>query len=142
MLYENNITPLTIKTSNHISSLQISLPPPTPPSQSFSSTQFPYMDLPAVPWDQLEAGSEFVSLDNSRFQKDLDSIDKFIDEDDIDAAKIGYMKNINLGQNEKNVQTQSTKPLGRQRDEEDDEKEDKTVKCLYYALQCCECTIS
>lgn len=135
----HNSTPLTINTNNYKSSISI------PPSQlSQSSTSFSYKDLPEVPWECLEAGTANVSLRNSDFQKDLDSIDKFSDEDDIDAAKIGYTNNIKLGQMDKNPPQTKSQANGRQRTAADEEieKEDKTVKCLYYTLQCCECTIS
>lgn len=99
-------------------------------------------DLPSVPWDRLKRS---VGGDNSSaraaaalsgatdcnesltvlFQlqpKDLDSIDQ-LDDDSVDGA------------GNKGGKGQSKKP-------QKPEENEKTVACLYYCLQCCDCTIS
>lgn len=58
-------------------------------------------------------------------QKNLDSIDK-LDDDCVDAIKMS---------------NGSGKPVDKKHTDKDKDN-DKTVNCLYYALQCCECSIS
>lgn len=57
-------------------------------------------------------------------KKDLDSIDR-LDDDCVDAVKMS-------GGAHKYHNGADKKPLD----------EEKTVTCLYYTLQCCECSIS
>lgn len=67
-----------------------------------------------------------------KIQGDYDSIDRL---DDIDAAVIFDNNN-----------TKYRKPTNRKKyplpDDDNEKKDEKTVKCLYYTLMCCECTIS
>lgn len=100
------------------------------------------LDLPDIPWNRLDRGSDSVSMYTSRFQKDLDSIEKCdATDDDVDATRMVYLdpKNMTCGYG-----AEKRQPTSKQRrdDPDDEEKEDKGVRCLYYALQCCECTIS
>lgn len=95
------------------------------------------MDLPTIEWHHLDQGTDNVSMFTSRFQTDLDSIEKF---DVVDHVSVNPAKQTaQYGQN--GVRTVAL-PKRRIDSNDDDEEEDKGVRCLYYALQCCECSIS
>lgn len=101
-------------------------------------------DLPSVPWDRLKRsvggdnsptgtasalsgaadGNESLTVLFQLQPKDLDSIDQ-LDDDSVDGAGIKGGKG----------QQQQKKPPKK-------EENEKTVACLYYCLQCCDCTIS
>lgn len=83
--------------------------------------------LPKVPWDRVKRPPNAKQSLNelSQFQqKNLDSIDK-LDDDCVDAIK---MSNGKMKPSDKEAFN--------------DKDDDKTVNCLYYTLQCCECSIS
>jgi len=77
-------------------------------------------------------------------KKNLDSIERFDDHnsDDVDATKLSYLDLPKVpsfhggGVSGTDVVRHSDK------DTKKNDDEDCTVKCLYYALMCCECTIS
>ncbi|KAJ6646718.1 hypothetical protein Bhyg_01931 [Pseudolycoriella hygida] len=98
-------------------------------------------DLPNIPWDNVRDGSANVSINLSHLQN-LDSIERFDDHnsDDVDATKLSYLDLPKVpfhggvgGTDEVRHSIKDTKK---------NDDEDCTVKCLYYTLMCCECTIS
>lgn len=88
----------------------------------------------------------------SRFQTDLDSIEIFDaagaaaeNGDHVDAMLVKLNPNKQTVQygRQNGIANRSALPKRRiDKDDEDEDEEDKGVRCLYYALQCCECSIS
>lgn len=131
---------LHLTTSAPSSSVTVNTPSsPTPPPIPTSSPPplDDQLELPTIPWD-LVSGHCFTSslhlaaqnmIELSQLQQkngDLDSIDR-LDDDCVDAIKMS---------------TNGLAAKGNTKQQQADDKEDKTVTCLYYALQCCECNIS
>lgn len=99
-------------------------------------------DLPDIPWDNVQHCSRNVSINMSHLQN-LDSIERFDDHniDDVDATKLAYLDLPKVpfhGVNSTSEIRHSDNNKGTKKND----NEDCTVKCLYYTLMCCECTIS
>lgn len=104
----------------------------------FADDDDDHPELPPIPWERLRRFDSALQLDAenlielSQLQAkngDLDSIDR-LEDDCVDAIK--------LSSNGGPKGAASPKQERRDQDKDDD----KTVTCLYYALQCCECSIS
>ena len=100
-------------------------------------------DLPQIPWNAVKLPNTQLNF-SPQFQSDIDSIEKF---DDVDATKMVYLdnKNMQCGYNGKQLPDHYNRKANGQyynNTGDDEEKEEKTVTCLYYAIQCCECSIS
>ncbi|XP_037025050.1 uncharacterized protein LOC119066599 isoform X1 [Bradysia coprophila] len=100
-------------------------------------------DLPNIPWDNVQHCSRNVSINLSQLQN-LDSIERFDDHnsDDVDATKLSYLDLPKVpfhgGDGVSGTDQVRHSDKGTKKNDEDD----CTVKCLYYTLMCCECTIS
>lgn len=101
---------------------------------------FPADHLPSIPWDRLRSATNddddvvgpLMARATSAYllqKKDLDAIDR-LDDDCVDAA----MAN---GKGGKGVPDK-----GKGKAAKEVKCDEKTVTCLYYTLQCCECSIS
>lgn len=99
-------------------------------------------DLPNIPWDNIQHCSRNVSINLSQFQN-VDSIDRFDDQhsDDVDATKLSYLDLPKVPFHGGGKGTDEVRHNDRDKKKNADD-EDCTVKCLYYSLMCCECTIS
>lgn len=99
-------------------------------------------DLPNIPWDTVQHCSRNVSINLSHLQN-LDSIERFEDHnsDDVDATKLSYLDLPKVPFHGSSVSGTDDVRHSDNRTKKNDE-DDCTVKCLYYALMCCECTIS
>lgn len=102
-------------------------------------------DLPNIPWDNVQHCSINVPINLSHLQN-LDSIERFDDHnsDDVDATKLSYLDLPKVPFHGDDRGTDEVRRISdnNKKGTKTNDDEDCAVKCLYYTLMCCECTIS